>query len=254
MSRRHPIIVSRVRAWIYDYPSFEGTYYSSHEIYCLKLKRFEHTERYLTKNNRSIKIIGIDTHHRIWHYSGDAKRLEYFFHHIESYYNNGWCFDDSDSSEESEEKEDYIDTILFCEFEMTKSGKMIKLEFIKSTNLEFRQKFFKGKHKFAVYGLDKNGIVWGYVDDEKVLSTINMSKNYDDLVKNGWSLLNQVFVGVDTSTDEEIHQCLACLDNQRIIAYGCGHVSYCISCHNNIKNKICPLCKTKVTTTLRIFY
>lgn len=273
MSRR-PIFVNRVRTWNYDYPSNEGTYYTSREIYHLKLKRFEHTGRYLSKNNTMIKIIGIDRNRRIWHYSEDAKRLQWNFRYIESYYDDGWFMidrsrnseeftesseDSSELSEESEksEEKDYIDTLVFQAMKHhTKSGKRIGLQIIKSTttNLEYGQKFFYEKHKFAVYGLDQNGIVWGFINDERVLSTINMSKNYDDLVKNGWSLHKQAFVGADSTTDEEIHQCLTCLDNQRVIAYGCGHVPYCISCHNRSKDKICPLCKTKIVTTLRIFY
>lgn len=59
--------------------------------------------------------------------------------------------------------------------------------------------------------------------------------------------------GVDTTTPKEGKQCVSCMENSKIVVYNCGHVCYCIKCHNASKATSCPLCRVAITVAIKIF-
>ena len=60
---------------------------------------------------------------------------------------------------------------------------------------------------------------------------------------------------IDSKTEEEEKQCIICKDNKSVIALNCGHKKLCVTCALIVvkKFKECPLCKTKVTSVLRVY-
>lgn len=62
-----------------------------------------------------------------------------------------------------------------------------------------------------------------------------------------YNLYNPV---VDTKTDILTIQCVICYDNQRNIAFGCGHAVVCMECSLELEK--CPMCREQIKNRIRI--
>jgi hypothetical protein len=48
-------------------------------------------------------------------------------------------------------------------------------------------------------------------------------------------------------TNEDEPDCIICYSNKKELVYvPCGHYITCIACDNNIKKRVCPMCKTTI--------
>merc|ERR1712137_265461 len=60
----------------------------------------------------------------------------------------------------------------------------------------------------------------------------------------------------DLDDDEDDGLCVICLENPSCVALApCGHITSCESCTESVlqRDPLCPLCRTPVTQTLRIY-
>ena len=58
-------------------------------------------------------------------------------------------------------------------------------------------------------------------------------------------------IAIDENAPTSDKACIVCLVNKKIIAFGCGHLSTCSACSQKLSK--CPLCRTKITFSLRVF-
>jgi len=80
----------------------------------------------------------------------------------------------------------------------------------------------------------------------KVLKTLNMTVQQFAEMKRGAEKN-------ETNTQaENDRECIICMTRRREIAFvACGHVATCVECTKGLT--VCPVCRTPVTTTMRIF-
>lgn len=110
-----------------------------------------------------------------------------------------------------------------------------------------RLRWSNGWKKFQ---LDENGNVEVVFDDSEEESSHDDDSSSDD---DGYESCEDAIVGSDHEEENEHMQCVACTTNKRVVAYGCGHVCYCIGCHNASKSDSCPICKARVKIAIRLF-
>eukprot|EP00483_Globobulimina_turgida_P006880 UN06892 len=62
---------------------------------------------------------------------------------------------------------------------------------------------------------------------------------------------------INKETNENIaiekNACVICMDRMKSHAFNCGHV-FCGECAQQFENKNCPICQTKVTTIIKLYY
>lgn len=128
---------------------------------------------------------------------------------------------------------------------------------------------------FKPIGYDEHLIIWGLLGNAIKISNVCEYTDSHHFCDNGWKHFDyrgqEVGVepiappkktspknsfeikGTDTPAESSDKECIACLTNTKTVAYNCGHICYCITCHNTAKAKVCPMCKTNISTSIKLF-
>tara|TARA_Y100000741_G_C18191549_1_gene533743 strand:+ start:75 stop:551 length:477 start_codon:yes stop_codon:yes gene_type:complete len=89
-------------------------------------------------------------------------------------------------------------------------------------------------------------------------NTINYDFIIDSLKKKNLSLTNQNSTHIQKNQElqqklNEVNLCEICFENKKnILCVPCNHISICSTCSNHINSK-CPICRTPVTETKKVY-